>query len=106
MISKSPPDRQRAPPGYHHSETLLSKQIDGSLGWYNLLKVFLRSIPWIKYDSKETFEVGTLASLLKLMKENKGFCPDGAQENLRNGKASTCNGALDKIYAKDLYYDD
>ena len=40
------------------------------------------------------------------MKENKGFCPDGAQNNLRNGKPSTCNGALDKIYAKDLYYDD
>ena len=68
--------------------------------------IFLQSIPWIKNDSKETYEVGTLASLLKLMKENKGFCPDGAQENLRNGKASTCNGALDTIYAKDLYYDD
>ena len=68
--------------------------------------IFLQSIPWIKNESKETYEVGTLASLLKLMKENKGFCPDGAQENLRNGKASTCNGALDTIYAKDLYYDE
>lgn len=72
----------------------------------NPKKCSFKSLPWIKNDSKEMYEVGTLASLLKLMKENKGFCPDGAQENLRNGKVSSCNGALDTIYAKDLYYDD
>ena len=40
------------------------------------------------------------------MKENQGFCPDGAQQKIRSNGSSTCNGALDSVFNKQLYYSD
>ena len=67
------------------------------------------------------FDVASLAEMLKIMKENngsnnlkylsvklrkfQGFCPDGAQLRLRNHAPSNCDGNLDKVFSKEIYYE-